>query len=73
MYKENKNIVISISNNYSGNINIDKIIKKGYTTKGKGRGYGLTLVKEIIDKNRMLEENKEIVNNYYIQNLIVKI
>ena len=37
-YIENKEIVFSISNNYSGSIDINKVDKEGYTTKGTGHG-----------------------------------
>ena len=53
-------------------INLEKISKKGYTTKGKGHGRGLYLIKKIIDKIRYIETDTEIINNYFIQKLIIK-
>ena len=69
--KDNK-IIFSISNTYSGKIDVSKI-GTGYTTKGKGRGYGLRLVQDIINSNSDFTTNKYIENNYYVTDLIVNV
>lgn len=46
LYLEDNLLNIEVSNNYRNTIDIDKIYDKGYTTKGKGHGYGLSLVKK---------------------------
>lgn len=71
-YIENKNIVFSISNNYNGSIDIDKVDKEGYTTKGTGHGYGLSLVRDIIDKNDKLNQKRELNGIYFVQKLYIK-
>ena len=50
-YLENKDLVIAVSNNYNGTIELEKLEKKGYSSKGEGHGYGLALAKDIINKN----------------------
>ena len=70
--KEDKKIIFSISNTYIGKINLEKI-GTGYSTKGKGRGYGLRLVQDIINSNNDFETKKYLDNNYYNTDLIVKI
>lgn len=65
-------LCIDISNNYSGNLAIDKIGNKGYTTKGKGHGYGLSLVDEIIRSDSSLENEKEICRDMFTQRLKIK-
>jgi len=48
--KGEKSITFIIINSYCGDIQIDKIFRKSYTTKGEGRGIGLSNVKNIFDK-----------------------
>lgn len=46
-----QNIKIEIANKCSSEVKINKIRDNGYSTKGMGRGYGLSLIEEIIIKN----------------------
>lgn len=72
IYEENNEIIIIISNSYTGQINTNKIGKEHFSTKGKGRGYGLLLVKKILKHNNRFECEKEITSSLYIQNIIIK-
>lgn len=72
VYLENNEIVFEISNNYKGYIDTLEIDKEGYTTKGNGKGYGLSLVKDIINKNDNLSQKRIINGNYYTQKLFIK-
>ena len=72
LYNMDGYLCIDISNNYSGNLAIDKIVNKGYTTKGKGHGYGLSLVDEIIRSDSSLENEKEICRDMFTQRLKIK-
>ena len=72
IYEENNKIIIIISNSYTGQINTSKIGKEHFSTKGKGRGYGLLLVKKILKHNNRFECEKEITSSLYIQNIIIK-
>ena len=54
-----------------GNVNYNKISKKGYTTKGKGHGLGLYLVAKEIEKSKYLKSETKIINGYFIQKLII--
>ena len=70
LFIENNNLCISIKNKYFKHFDINKIEKCGYTTKGRNHGYGLTLVKSILNENsNRLINNRYIENKYFIQNL----
>ncbi len=74
IYIMDGNIHIEITNNFKGPIDIESIGKTGYTTKnGDNHGYGLSLVKQIIDENKHILENKtEINKDNFSQTLIIK-
>lgn len=72
LYIEDKNLFIKVSNNYKGSIDISKINDEGYTTKGKGHGYGLSLVKNIVNNNDLFENKTEISKTIFSQILIIK-
>ena len=65
-------LYINISNHYEGNIDMSKIGNKKYTTKGKGHGYGLSLVNDIIKEDSKLEHEMEISKKIFTQKLKVK-
>ncbi len=71
-YIEDDNWVFSISNTYSNAFDISKMEEAGYTTKGDGKGYGLSLVKDILNHNDSLYSDKSLNGIYYVQKLYIK-
>ena len=69
---EEDNLVFSFSNTYEGHIDVGKIDKQGYSTKGRSRGYGLSLVQDILNKNESLKQQREINGIFYVQKLIIQ-
>ncbi|MDD3392204.1 MAG: GHKL domain-containing protein [Bacilli bacterium] len=69
----NKFLVISIANNFSGNLNLDKIDLNGYSTKGSGRGYGLSIVKQILGADNSLNMERQIIKDVFKQILKIKL
>lgn len=63
---------IKVSNNYQNKIEIDKMYENGYTTKGDGHGYGLLLVKKIVENNHKLKNTTEISKNFFSQVLSIR-
>ena len=71
IYKIKKDIILVLGNTYTGEINIDKLDEYGYTTKGKNHGVGLHIVERIMNEERLLSQNRRIIDNYYMQELII--
>ena len=67
-----KNINIVISNSFDAIDDIKNFHKKGYTSKGDGRGYGLYLSKNIVASNPNIEVDTKVVKAYFIQKIILK-
>ena len=71
MHVADNNMYIIIKNNHEiQNIESKNILK---SNKGKDRGYGLQLVKKIVDSNKRLSNKKEITKNVFSQILIIKL
>lgn len=65
-----KKIEFQISNTYKGNISLDQIGQERFSTKGKNHGYGLSIVRDILARNKYLKQEKELNGMYYVQKLI---
>lgn len=68
---DNGDIIFNFSNTYCGFLDVMNMEKDGYTTKGLNRGYGLSLVRDIISKNRYLSQKKEINGRFFVQQLCI--
>lgn len=64
-------LIVTISNTYSKDVDINKIGKKGFTTKGVGHGFGLSLVKDIAKKNSKIETVNDVDNNMFKQTILI--
>ena len=66
------NLNITISNNYKGQIDLKRIDEEGYTTKNNEHGYGLSIVKDIVNNNKKIIVETKCNNDIFTQNLKVK-
>lgn len=73
IYKDKNKLVVIIENSYSGNSDMSKIDEQGYSTKGKGRGFGLDFIKEEVNKNKWLENERKITGDIFTQIVKIKI
>ena len=73
MYIIDKWLCIDVTNNFKGNLDLSKISEVKYTTKGKGHGYGLSLVQEILNEEPKKLKNEKSINRYtFTQTLKIK-
>lgn len=66
------NIEFVLSNTYKDIIDFNEIDKEKYSTKGKNRGYGLSLVKDIVENNDIINQSREINGKFFVQKLTIK-
>ncbi|MBQ7137179.1 MAG: GHKL domain-containing protein [Bacilli bacterium] len=72
IFMNTDDVVFEIYNSYQEKeIDIKSLYDSGHSTKGKGRGYGLSLVKTIVDENPMFINETKIVDEYFVQILKV--
>lgn len=71
IYLIKENIKIIITNTFSNDVDLSKIGKERYTTKGKNHGHGLLLVSSIIRNNNRFIAKTKIDQNLYIQELTI--
>ena len=53
-------------------LKVHDVFREGYSTKGKSRGSGLSILKEIINANNHIALHTKIDTNYFIQELEIK-
>lgn len=70
-FKEDDDINIILANTFKS-INLDQLEEKGYSSKGKNRGIGLYLVKEILKHSKNIAKETSIRNNFFVQKIIIK-
>lgn len=67
-----KEFKLIISNTYNNEIDKTKIGLESFSTKGKNRGHGLLLAKQLVGKNNIFETKTEIQDDLYIQTIEIK-
>ena len=71
IYLIKENIKIIITNTFSNDVDLSKIGKERYTTKGKNHGHGLLLVSNILHNNNRFIAKTKVDQNLYIQELTI--
>lgn len=72
IYDSNLGMTFSISNTFSGKINLEKLGNKGYTTKGKNHGNGSHFVKKMLNKKNGIFTRTIVNNNHFTQKIIIE-
>ena len=71
IYSLEEEVNFVISNTYEGNVKVEDMNKKGYTTKGKRHGKGLYYATKTIQKSKYLSTENNVLNDFFIQRLTV--
>lgn len=66
------NFNISIANTYKGSLDLSKIDDRGYTTKGNGHGYGLSLAASLLEKHKKMINVRKIDKKVFNQTIIIE-
>lgn len=72
IYKHKEDVIIIISNTYSGEIDEESLGKVRYSTKGNNHGYGLLLVNKILSKSDKFISEHKITDKLFVQKLVIK-
>lgn len=71
VYSIKDSVKIIISNSYNHNADLSKVGNNKYSTKGKNRGHGLLLAKNIINSNNIFNLENEITAKLFIQKITI--
>lgn len=71
IYGKNNQLHLVISNSYTGEIKLDQISTKGYTTKGTSHGKGLSFAQRVLRQNRNIKETHKLCGTYFIEEIII--
>ncbi len=72
VYELPNKVCFVLSNTFKMQENFFERNNKGISSKGEGRGNGLYFASKLIKSNDWLESKQDIIDNYYIQQLIIK-
>ena len=73
IYTEKDRIHAEFVNSFSNDVDLSRVNEVGYTTKGEQHGLGLSLVAKITRTNKRFECSPEIIDNFFVQHLIIKL
>lgn len=72
-YNEKDGIVIEVTNSCKEkDMDISSLYKKGYSSKGNNRGFGLHIARMLLKNSKHLKMEQECVNNLFITKIIIK-
>lgn len=71
IYELKDKVTIVLSNTFKQHDNFKDRNKKGVSSKGEDHGNGLYFASKLISANKWIESKQEVIDHYYIQQLII--
>lgn len=72
IYLEDGNIIFYIENSFNNNIDLNKIVDKGESSKGKNRGYGLFIASKLVKEKDDIVFEQNVDSNRFKSILTIK-
>ena len=69
MFKQKNTLNIIIENSFNNSVDLNDINKKGFSTKGKNRGYGLHIVNKLVKSSDDIFFKQSISNSKFLSEL----
>ncbi|MDO4322369.1 MAG: GHKL domain-containing protein [Lachnospiraceae bacterium] len=69
LLQEEKELYLAVANNYDTAPDLSALVRKGYTTKGKGHGTGLSSYRKIISRYRGCVSRTYLKEEMFVQEL----
>ena len=69
LLQEEKELYLAIANNYDAAPNLSALTRKGYTTKGKGHGTGLSSYRKIVSRYKGCATRTYLKDDMFVQEL----
>ena len=69
LLQEDNELYIAVANNYDNAPDLSAISRKGYTTKGEGRGTGLTSYRRIVSRCKGCVTRTYLKDGFFVQEL----
>lgn len=73
LLQEEKQLFLAVANNYSSKPDMAALNRKGYTTKGRGHGTGLSSYRKIISRYRGCAMRTYLKDSMFVQELFIPV
>ncbi len=68
---KDNSVIITITNTFDNSVDVTQVGKKGFSTKGVGHGFGLSIVKDIKKNNKDIDTFSDVIDDKFKQTIII--
>ena len=68
---KDNSVIITITNTFDSSLDVTQVGKKGFSTKGAGHGFGLSIVKDIKKNNEDIDTFSDVIDDKFKQTIII--